>query len=40
MGDMSGQTLNTKLVREAKIDEVDKFAHHNVYAKRPMTECV
>ena len=31
MDDMSGQALDTKLVRETRVDEMDKFAEHNVY---------
>ena len=38
--DTSGEVLDTKLVREARVDEMDRFAEHNVYTKRPISECV
>ena len=40
MDDTSGQILDTKLVREDGVDEMDKFAEHNVCTKRPISECV
>jgi hypothetical protein len=38
--DISGQMLDTKLVREARGDEMKKFSQHTVYTKCPIAECV
>ena len=40
MDDTSGQILYTKPVRETRVDEMDQLAEHNVYTKRPISECV
>ena len=38
--DMSGQHLDPKLVKEARGDEMNKFAQHTVYITCPIAECV
>ena len=38
--DMSGKPLISRLVNEARGDEMAKFRQHNVYTKVPISECV
>ena len=39
MDDVSGSVLNSKLVREARADEVRGVCHHKVFDKVPIAEC-
>lgn len=40
VGDVSGHYLDTKMVKSARGDEMEKFAQHSVYTTRPISECI
>ena len=40
MDDVTGKPLIRELVLQARKDEMNKFSQHNVYTKRPISECV
>ena len=36
---LSGEELDPKLVKKARVEDMDQFVKHNVYVKVPVTEC-
>ena len=38
--DMSGEPLDSEMVRKARQEEMEEFRKHQVYVKVPIQECI